>query len=45
MDDFSKGFFDEFFGGLFSDSPALAVIFVIAIAIIGFVLFAKLKDK
>jgi len=45
MDDFSKGFFDEFFGGIFADSPALAVILVIVIAIVGFVLFAKLKDK
>ena len=45
MDDFSKGFFDEFFGGIFADSPALAVIFVIVICLGGIILYANLKDK
>ena len=45
MDDFSKGFFDEFLGGVFADTPALAVIFVIVIAIVTLVLFSKFEDK
>lgn len=45
MDDFSRGFFNEFFGGIFADSPALAVIFVIILAIVAFALYAKFKDK
>lgn len=45
MDDFSKVFFDEFFGGIFADSPALAVIFVIGICLGGIILYANLKDK
>ena len=44
MDDFSKGFFDSFCGGIFADSPALAVILILVVAFVGFLLFAKLHD-
>ena len=45
MDDFNKGFFDEFLGGIFADSPAMALILVVVVAVIAFVLYARLKDK
>lgn len=45
LDSFSDGFFNEFMGGMFADSPAIAVI--ILIIIIGVILYflAKKLDE
>ncbi len=45
MEDFNKGFFDQFFNGFFADCPALAVIFVIAIGFGLLILTTMAKEK